>query len=86
MVNRLLLPIVIKTPRAGGWLGTSEQDAFSFEAGFRADGTTVDVAVEYDDIPIDLRRGIKADLERELGRPVSDEEVIARYEEVALSR
>lgn len=86
MVNRLLLPVVIKTPRAGGWLGTSEQDAFSFEAGFRADGTTVDVAVEYDDIPIDLRRGIKADLERELGRPVSDEEVIARYEEVALSR
>ena len=84
MTNRLLLPIVIKTP---GTFWDSEQDGlFSFEAGSRADGTTVDVVVEYDDIPLDLRRGIGTDLERELGRKPSEEEIVQRYEEFVLSR
>jgi hypothetical protein len=84
MTNRLLLPIVIKTP---GTFWDSEQDGlFSFEAGSRADGTTVDVVVEYNDIPLDLRRGIGLDLERELGRKPSEEEIVQRYEEFILSR
>lgn len=84
MVNRLLLPIVIKTPR-DLWIDGS-RDGLAFEAGIRADGTTVDVVVKYEDIPIDLRRGIGMDLERELGRKPSEEEIIQRYEDFVLSR
>lgn len=83
MTNRLLLPIVIKTP---GTIWDSNQDAFAFEAGKRADGTTVDVVVKYADIPIDLRRGIGLDLERELGRKPSEDEIVQRYEAFMLSR
>lgn len=84
MTNKLLLPIVIKTP---GTLWDSEDDGmFAFEAGGRADGTTVDVVVEYNDIPLDLRRSIKRDLELETGGEVSEEQVIQRYEEFVLSR
>ena len=83
MTNKLLLPIVIKTP-GNLWDGT--EDGFLFEAGGRADGTTVDVVVEYNDIPIDLRRSIKRDLELETGGAVSEEQVIKRYEEFVLSR
>lgn len=84
MVNRLLLPIVTKTP--GMIWGTSDQDGFMFEAGKRSDNSTVDVVVKYADIPIDLRRGIAIDLERDLGRKPSEEEVIARYEDFVLNR
>lgn len=84
MTNKLLLPIVIKTP--GNLWDSTEDGKFSFEAGGRADGTTVDVVVEYNDIPIDLRRSIKRDLELETGGAVSEEQVITRYEEFVLSR
>ena len=84
MTNRLLLPVVIKTPRML-WDSTDKNKRL-FEAGTRADGTTVDVAVEYKDIPIDLRRGIATDLQRELGRKPSEEEIVNRYEAVALGR
>lgn len=85
MTNKLLLPIVVKEP---GWLwGTNEIDGkFAFEAGIRDDAATVDVVVKYEDIPIDLRRGISKDLALELGRDPSEEEIVSRYEEVALSR
>lgn len=84
MTNRLLLPIVIKTP--GTFWDGKEEGKFAFEAGSRADGTTVDVVVEYSDIPIDLRNAIRRDLELEAGGPVSDDEVVQRYEEFILSR
>ena len=83
MTNRLLLPIVIKTP---GTLWDSNQEGFAFEAGKRADGTTVDVVVKYADIPLDLRRGIATDLENELGRKPSEDEIVQRYEDFILSR
>ncbi len=83
MTSRLLLPIVIKTP---GTLWDGKEDAFAFEAGKRADGTTVDVVVKKEDIPIDLRRGIALDLERELGHKPSDDEIVQRYEDFVLSR
>ena len=93
MVNKLLLPIVIKQERSGmnpaSWFGSSTSDTegkFAFEAGSRPDGSTVDVAVQYGDIPIDLRRGIATDLERDLGRKPSEEEVIQRYEDFVLNR
>lgn len=92
MINRLLLPVVIQkeksiwNPTKTPWSSTSNQKGFAFEAPYRDDGTTVDVQVEYADIPIDLRRGISLDLERELGRKPSEDEIVQRYEDFVLSR
>lgn len=83
MTNRLLLPIVVKTP---GTFWDGEQEGFAFEASGRADGTTVDVVVEYADIPIDMRNAIRRDLELETGGQVSEEQIVQRYEEFILSR
>ena len=83
MTNRLLLPIVVETPRFGF---DRREEMFSFEAGGRSDDATVDVVVKYEDIPLELRRGIAVDLENELGRKPSEEEVIQRYEDFILSR
>ncbi len=84
MVNRLLLPVVIKEP--GRLWGTNDRDAFLFEGGMRSDTSTIDVVVKYSDIPLDLRRGISLDLERDLGRKPSEEEIVQRYEEFILNR
>lgn len=97
MINRLLLPVVIKTPGAlfgtntwtppgagGGVFGTPK--TFAFDAASRPDNATVDVTVKYADIPIDLRRGIATDLERDLGRKPSETEVIKRYQDFVLNR
>lgn len=84
MINKLLLPIVIKTP--GMIWGTNETKALAFQAADRSDDSTVDVAVDYGDIPIDLRRGIALDLERELGRKPSQVEVVQRYEDFAIGQ
>lgn len=87
MINRLLLPIVVSTPGSiFGNLWPNTEDARMFEAGNRPDGSSVDVTVKYDDIPIDLRRGISGDLERELGRKPSQEEITTRYEAFVLNR
>jgi hypothetical protein len=90
MVNRLLLPVVITEPgtfwdsqwRPDGVSG----DTFLFDAGNRPDATSVDIGVEYNDIPIDLRRSISRDLEQELGRKPSEEEIVSRYEDFALAQ
>jgi len=97
MINRLLLPIAIKSPGTlygentwtpdymrGGWFSSPQTRVF--DAAKRPDGTTVDVVVEYSDIPIDLRRGIATDLERDLGRKPSEQEVVQRYEDFILNR
>lgn len=84
MVNRLLLPVVIKEP--GKLWGTNDREAFLFEGGMRSDKSTIDVVVKVSDIPIDLRRGIALDLERDLGRKPSDEEIVDRYEKFILNR
>lgn len=84
LVNRLLLPVVMKKPNWYG--GTDDRGGFIFEVGGRADNERVDVAVRYQDIPIDLREAIASDLELELGRKPGPEEVTARYEEFVLSR
>lgn len=97
MINRLLLPVVIKTPGtlwgsntwsppgSGGGL-FSNGKTFAFDAQRRPDNSTVDVQVKYADIPIDLRRGISVDLERELGRKPSQVEVTKRYQDFVLNR
>lgn len=88
MVNKLLLPIVIKTPKNRFDLfdmtaifgGSNERPGFVFEAGTRGDNSEVEVRADYLSIPIDLRRAIASDLESELGRKPSEEEVADRYE------
>ncbi|MDX8537070.1 D-alanyl-D-alanine carboxypeptidase family protein [Mesorhizobium abyssinicae] len=84
MINRLLLPVVIKQP--GAYWGTNETPGFVFDAAKRPDDATVDAVVKYTDIPIDLRRGIATDLENQLGRKPSEEEVVQRYEDFVLNR
>lgn len=84
MINKLLLPIVVKTP--GMLWGTNETKGLAFQAADRPDNSTVEVAVSYSDIPIDLRRGISVDLERELGRKPSQDEVVQRYEDFVLGQ
>ncbi|MCL4767755.1 MAG: TIGR02594 family protein [Hyphomicrobiaceae bacterium] len=106
MINKLLLPIVMKTPGSAfnrpanatgfvqeeitslsGWFGLGNpfegiwsSEGFMFEAGNRPDGSTLKMTVrDYEDIPIDLRRIIATDLERELGRIPYRSEVIDRY-------
>ncbi|WP_167480592.1 D-alanyl-D-alanine carboxypeptidase family protein [Mesorhizobium waimense] len=96
MINRLLLPVVIRdqtersiwNPLKTPWSmnSTTERDGFVFEEGQRGDNSSVDVVVKYGDIPVDLRRGISTDLERELGRKPSEEEVVQRYEDFVLNR
>lgn len=96
MINRMLLPVVIRdqtersmwNPLKTPWssVATTEREGFMFEAGQRSDNSSVDVVVEYSDIPIDLRRGISTDLEQELGRKPSEAEVVQRYEDFVLNR
>lgn len=92
MINRLLLPVVI----GGGpvtdniwnpfdqFFGGGKREGFLFEAGTRPDGTSVEVALKYENVPTQLRTGIRADLERSLGRKVSDQEVTDEYERFLL--
>lgn len=96
MINRLLLPVVIresgergifnplKTPWTSTW--TTEREGRLFETSQRSDNSEFEVAVEYADIPIELRVGIARDMEIELGRKPSEEEIVARYAEIAISR
>jgi len=97
MINRLLLPVVIKTPgtlwgsntwtppgAGGGLFGAPK--TFAFDAAGRPDNSTVEAQIKYSDIPIDLRRGIATDLERELGRKPSEVEVTKRYQDFILNR
>lgn len=83
MINRLLLPVVIKTP---GTFWDSKTEGFAFDAARRPDNSTVTQATKYEDVPIDLRRGIAVDLERELGRKPSEAEVVKRYLDFAVNR
>lgn len=92
MINRMLLPIVIEeeksmwNPTKTPWSSTSKREGFLFEAGKIGDGLSVDVAVEYQDIPVDLRRGISTRLETELGRKPSEDEIVTEYEAYILGQ
>ena len=89
ITNKLLLPIVIKPVQVdNGLFGNhffgiglpGPTDARLFEAGTRPDGTAVDVTVQYQDIPIDMRDTLKMTLSRELGREPTEEEIVSEYE------
>lgn len=77
MINKLLLPVVIKTP---GWvMSSTDTSKRLFEAGLRPDNSTVAVDVKYADIPIDMRRGIALRLENKNGRKPTEKEIAEEY-------
>jgi len=87
MINRLLLPIVIKTPGSifgGAWM--SREDGFMFEAGNRPDNSTVEPVVKYEDIPIDIRVKLSRYLEEKTGQKPTQVQVAREYADFILSR
>lgn len=97
MINQLLLPVVIRSGSSDYGiipnpitdlmnLFGSTKKGFAFDARYRPDGSRVDVKVDYADIPIDLRAGIAGDLETELGRKPTPDEIVQRYEQFVLSQ
>jgi|GEM_PF-2607865 len=86
MINRLLLPIVLKEKKSFLGIEWDSQtgEKYAFEAPFRPDGASVDIAVKYGDIPIDFRRSISRDLKAQLGREPTKNEVETRYEQFVL--
>lgn len=89
--KKLLLPIVIGKPASFSFFPfmttfESVENKFVFDARIRPDNTTVAGNIKYGDIPIDYRRGIATDLERQLGRKPSEKEVISRYQAFVLDR
>jgi LAS superfamily LD-carboxypeptidase LdcB len=89
ITNRLLLPVVIKPTNVDdGLFGNhffgvglpQPKEGFLFEAPQRPDGSIVEVAVKYEDIPYDLRETVRSSLETELGRAPTEEEIVSEYE------
>lgn len=97
MVNRLLLPIVVKEPN--GWFGsmTETPGKFLFDtysagegllagAGSLGNGVTAELGLKYTDIPVTDRVIIEADLKAQLGSQPSQDQVVAVYEQFLLER
>lgn len=82
LINKLLLPVVIKTP--GLLWDSNDTGKRLFEAGARPDAAKVDIDVKYADIPIDMRRGISLRLETKNGRKPSEKEIADEYERFVL--
>lgn len=98
LINRMLLPVVIRSPNDaampglipdpfasfGRLFGGVEQRGLMFEAGARPDGSTVEVDLAYDDVPTDMRTAIRSSLEAELGRTPTEGEIVDEYERFLL--
>ncbi|WP_416063933.1 hypothetical protein ACK9YZ_11870 [Rhizobium sp. ZK1] len=87
MINRLLFPIVISSPGSfvTGWNPT-EKYGYLYQANSLADDQSYDIAVEYQDIPRDLRQSIEADLTKNNRRKPSQDEIVKEYETFMLNR
>ncbi|MBB3461520.1 hypothetical protein [Rhizobium sp. BK377] len=87
MINRLLFPIVISSPGSfvTGWNPTKERGRL-YQANSLADDQSYDIAVEYQDIPRDLRQSIEADLTKKNRRKPSQDEIVNEYETSILNR
>lgn len=94
MVNRLLLPVVVKEPYGsfdprGLFGGTSDRETFLFDAGkvgTMGNGVTSELNIKYTDIPVSDRVEIAAHLKTQLGRQPSEEQVVAVYEQFVLQK
>lgn len=102
LINRLLLPVLIRLKPPNlysvegvlntiGWMpaamtGGLERRGLLFEAGSRSPDEEVMIAVKFEDIPVDIRNMIAADIERQTGRPPTrTSEIIDVYEAFLLS-
>lgn len=98
IINRLLLPIVIKK-KPEGFLAdldrlvgfksdedTVEEKGRLYQAARRPDGTTVEIRMEYNQVPYDMRPAIIADLQKRLGRKPTPAEVTDRYEQYLMGQ
>jgi hypothetical protein len=84
MTNKLLMPVVLNVPDQ--W-GSDDTDMLLFETINAPSNATADIVVEINDIPRDLRDAIRRDMSLERGGlPVSDEEVVQRYEDLQMGR
>ena len=91
MINRLLLPVVLRESGRGMlWMDReTEGRMFEFpgmEPGALSDGTSLELNVQYGDIPVDERVQIEMSLRTSLGRDPTEDEVIAVYERYLLER
>lgn len=85
MTNKLLMPVVLNVPGSGTF--SDETEGFLFDAIDAPSVATYDIQVEINDIPRDLRDAIRRDMMLERGGlPVSDEEVVQRYEDLQMGR
>jgi hypothetical protein len=85
MTNKLLMPVVLNVP-GSGWT-SDETEGFLFDTINAPSNATADIVVEINDIPRDLRDAIRRDMTLERGGlPVSDEEVVRRYEDLQMGR
>jgi hypothetical protein len=85
MTNKLLMPVVLNVP-GSGWT-SDETEGFLFDTINAPSNATADIVVEINDIPRDLRDAIRRDMTLERGGlPVSDEEVVQRYEDLQMGR
>lgn len=78
IADGLLLPYIVKTP---GTLWNSKDEMFGFELSGRPTTSTVEPAIKYEDIPIDLRLAIEQELAASGDEDVSPEDVARRYAE-----
>lgn len=88
MINRLLLPLVIKQPQSlfgvdSLWPDRNDDDHFLFETGGKlgdlGNGIRAEVSVDYSKIPVDQRIRIEKTLETILGYKPSEKQVEAAY-------
>lgn len=86
MINRLLLPTVISTPSHGRGLPASETPGYLFEANSRANDANFDIAVQYGDVPRDLRMAIEGELTKRNGKKPTQNEIANEYELFILDR
>lgn len=83
MINRLLLPMVMKQEGAGWFGGTVETEGRMFQMpgiGQVAPGTTVEMNYKLKDIPPAELAVIQQSLQESLQRKPSEEEIVAFYE------
>lgn len=87
MINRLLLPVVVKQPQSMFGIDSlwpdSNREGFLFETGGKlgdlGNGIRSEVAVDYQKIPVDQRIQLEVTLEKVLGYKPSEEQVEAAY-------
>jgi hypothetical protein len=87
MINRLLFPIVVSTPNSFFSGGTpAKSSGYLYQVNSLTDDQSYDIAVQYEDIPRDLRMEFEAELTKKNGKKPTQDEVANEYELFMLNR